>query len=294
MAAYLNCYTILEDVRRNINEYNANLLAGTSTSGKFGNDWLVTRINSAQRYIYNKILKAKPEKFRTSVSVTVSDSVITLPWNYGGLFQLKDSNGRSVFRSNEKVLPLTAGTGTDRLYFETANNTLTLNKSGVNDTYTLWYKLKPRDITQGAASGDNTLATTAKAIADYYNDMIIEDITSGWAETISDCSAARVITLTTNTLTSGDTYGIVSELPEPFHELISPLATMIAKAIHPTSQEKPTQAEWNIWKMQYNAAMDAHASEDDDISIEEIFTDYQGNDAGPMGVTIPELGYQVF
>lgn len=287
MATYRNCYSILEDVRHGINEYSSNLLTATSTSGKYSNSWLVERINDAQRYIYNLVLKAKPEKFIASSDVTVTDSVITLPWNYGTLIQLRDDKGYPVFPSTVRILPVNSGTGNDNLYYEGANNTLTLNKSGVTETYKLWYTLKPRDLNQGRATADNTVAATSKAIADYYNTMIIESITGAWAGTISDYTAARVVTVTGQTLTDDDYYGIVSELPEPFHNLISPLATMLAKSMHPSSQEKPTKIDYDLWKMQLNTALDVYAGNDGDVSMEEIFTDYNTGDMGLGGVNFP-------
>lgn len=292
MSTYRNCYTILKEVRMGLNEYSTALLQATSTSGKYDNDWLVEQINAAQRYIYNIILKRRPELFLTSLDVTVTSSVITKPWDCGLMVRLVDDDGLQVYRSKVGVLPVFDQEGSDRLYYEAANNQLILNKSGVNATYKLYYYIKPRDITQGKAPEAGKLATTAKLLADYYNNMILEDITSAWVDTITDYTAARAVTIT-ETLGANDYYGVVSELPEPFHEFIAPLAVIFAKSIHPKSQEKPSSTEVSTISERIEAAMNVYAGADPDVSPEEIWTDYEPGDLGVGGVQIPGLNYLI-
>lgn len=291
MATYENCYSMLGDVRLGLNEYSTTRHQGSSTSGVYNNGWLVQRINDAQRQIYNLLMNRAPEKFLTSADLSISSSAATLPWNCGTIAEMKDENGYKVYPSSISVLPVDGVSGSDRLYYEHANNTVTLNKSGVTETYKLWFYIKPRDLIQGKCVTDDTLDDATypgKAIADYYNSMILESITGDWAALVTDYSAARVITCT-STLSTDDYYGFVSEIPETFHNLIVPRAVQLAKALHPRSQEKPTVTEINLWRDQLQDAIIAWAGMAADVSQEEIWTNMGGGVIG--GAYLPDQGY---
>jgi hypothetical protein len=139
-----------------------------------------------------------------------------------------------------------------------------------------------------------TLATTASRIADYYNGMIIENVTDNWVDTISDYTAAGVITLGTQTLATSKYYGLVSELPEPVHSLIASRAVLKAKREHPASQEKPTELDYKVWASELTTIMSSYFDIRDDISIEEIFTDYSTGGGVASGVNIPGQGYTIY
>lgn len=96
-----------------------------------------------------------------------------------------------------------------------------------------------------------TLATTASNLADYYNGMLIEDITDSWTDTITDYSAARVATLAAQTGAASKYYGIVSELPEEFHELIGPKALLLMKESH-KALKTPSKSEMDNFYMALN------------------------------------------
>jgi len=64
-----NCYAMLEEIRTDLNEYNAALMAGTEV-GAYDNSDIVRKINYSQRYIFNKLFVRFPELFYTSSSVT--------------------------------------------------------------------------------------------------------------------------------------------------------------------------------------------------------------------------------
>lgn len=295
MPTYHNTYTMLGDLRRGVNEYSDNLLNGTSTSGKYDNDWLVRScLTRAQNLIYGALLlrKSTHEVFRTSASVSVSSSVITLPANFSKIYELRDSDGKKVFPSEANNSPPESANGSDRRYYR-EGNTLIVQQSGVNATWTLYYYKRPRDLHQGQAGSENTFSTTAKIIADYYNTVTIEDITGGWTGEISDYTAARVITVSGQTLSENDYYGTVSELPEEFHHFIVPRAVMICKATHPAAQEKVGQDELRLWGEELMEAMNSFAGSQSDITQEELWTDF-GSGRQRLGYNIPGQGYTIY
>lgn len=272
---YENCYEILGDVRKGLNEYSSGLHNGTDTSGAHLNSYLVKKINDAQRHIYGLLMPRIPEAFLKEVSLTGVNSVYTLPWDFGRLLYFKDENGCQVFQINPKRLKLTNETGSDRLYYR-KGNTLVLDKAGVTDDYSLLYYQKPRELDCGQATAGGalsiTLATSAKKIADYYNDMTIENITEDWTDTISDYSSARVATIT-ETAAAEDYYGIVPEIPEVFHHLIAPKAIQLVKSESPVAQEKVTQQDLSVWHGLLIESLQAYVGTDD-LDPEDLFCDY--------------------
>ena len=113
----------------------------------------------------------------------------------------------------------------------------------------------------------------AKYIDDYYNGMIVENITQAITDTITDYVASTKIATVTSTPANDDWYGLVPEIPEIFHHLIAPRAIMIAKAEHPVSPEKPTRAEMELWKSAVQEALVAFGG-DSDITPEDIWCDF--------------------
>lgn len=301
--AHQNAYKFIADVRHGLNEYSAVLWAGTDTSGKFTNNYIIDKLNAAQARMYALIIKSDVrEIFYESASVTVTSSVITLPWDYGKIIQLEDSDGHKVWPSTAKVTPVTGDEGSENLYYRDGN-TFVLNKSSVSDTYTLKYLKKPRNMTYGiaaASSGLNTLIMAATDITmlrdDYYNNLVVDCYTQGKYGTISDFVASTRAATTNNTITwvaSTDYYGTVPDMPEEFHHLIAPLAVILIKAEHPAAQERPTQIEMTLWATMFAETMAAFANQPDDISMEAIFTDL-GLGGGLVGVNVPGQGYLIF
>jgi len=247
MSTYLNCYEILSDVRRELNEHSTALVQGTDTSGAFSNTYLVRKINVAQGFIYSLLLSKIPDAFLKSTTITGVSSVYALPSDFGRLVIFKDDNGRKVFPLDIDKLKLSGSTGSQRLYYRKGNS-LILDKDGITDTYTLWYRWRCRELDTGTASAGAatsiTLATTAKPLLSYYVGMDIEDITQSFVNTISAYTAARVATIT-GTAVAADYYGIIPELPEPFWQLIAPRAVMDIKARSPIAKEKLTKGEYD-------------------------------------------------
>lgn len=291
MGTYQNAYDILKNVREGLNESSTALLQGTDTSGKFSNNFLLDKINRAQRVIYARVFTRLPEIFQTDTDVTVSNGVITLPWDYGMIRRLEDEDDLKVFPVDLDKKPVLGQSGSDRLY-RRQGNTLVLNDTSINTTYHLWYYKKPRDLDTGKAPSADTLATSAKAIEDYYNNMTIEDITDDQSATITDYTSARVIT-SGITLAQNSYYGIVSDLPEMLHHLIAPLAVIMAKAMHPVSPEKPTRMEVDLFRTEFADALNAFGHKEGDMDIESLFTDFGAGE--PMtGINIPGQGYIIY
>jgi hypothetical protein len=283
MGTYHNAYDILSDMREGLNEYSTALVNGTDTHGRFSNTYLVNKMNRAQRLLYARLLKRIPGEFLTDSDITITAGVMTLPWDFGMVRRLEDEDDRKVYPVDVDKRPIYTGKGSENLYYRKGNTLILtdLNKSG---TYHLWYWRKPRELDTGLASGANTLATSAKAIADYYNGMDLENITTGTVAEITDYSAARVVT--GPTLTSGtDYYGIVSDLPEMFHHLIAPLGQIISKAEHPIAPEKPTKSEIELWKAEFEDVVSAFGNVQGDVEPEDVFTDFGGG--GYVGVNMP-------
>lgn len=295
MSTYLNAYTLIEDMRYGVNEYSAAYVQGTDTTGVYSNTHLLRCLNRAQRYVYAILMKYIPGEFLTSTTLTGVDSVYTLPWDFGALREFKDENGYKVFQSTVSNLPRDDAEGSDRYYYR-SGNTLVLNKSGVTETYTLWYYKKPRDLhySQGGSSCAATAlhmdTADAKTIDDYYNNMVVENITQDLYETISDYAGSTKIATVASTPAADDWYGLVPEVPEIFHHLIAPRAIMIAKAEHPVSPEKPTRTEMDGWREEVRQDLITFGC-DYDITPEDIWCGYSAGVG--VGVSIPGQGYTI-
>ncbi len=267
MSTYKNAYRLTEDVRRGINEYSTGYMEATDTSSTHSNALIVDEINKAQEFIYALLIKRIPGEFLTSASITGVASVFTLPSDYGKLCVFKDDNNRKVWPIDIDKLKI-AGTGNKRLYYR-KGNTLVLDRDSITDTYTLWYYKRPREVDMGKASAEDTLATTSKAIVDYYNGMYIENVSDSEADLITDYTAARVITHT-ETLDSGDFYGIVPDMPEMFLGLITPRAIIQMKLL-PTTMVDLTKGDTDNFNDMVISALRAFAGSSEDVTIEELF-----------------------
>ena len=276
MPTYYNCYSILEDVRIGLNENSTAYVQGTDTTGRFLNSYLVGKINEAQRFIYALMLRRQPGIFTKTAALTGVDSVYTLPADFGVLLYFKDENGRQVFPIGVKQKRLTNETGSDRHYYR-KGNTLVLDKAGLTTAYSLEYLFKCRDLTQGTAQAGAatsiTLATTASKLIDFYNEVVIENITQDWVDTIDDYATTRVATIS-ETAVAADFYGTVSDLPEPFHHLIASRAILNIKAINPLADEKPDAKAIKNWNEEFISILSIYAGAPQDVSIEDIFTDF--------------------
>lgn len=251
MGSYKNAYDMVSAVRKGINEYSTAYVQGTDTTGAFDNTDIMEKINDAQAFIYNSLLNRAPDLFYKSAALTGVASVYTPPADYYRLRRVEDSNGIKLTRINldDKKRILDQGSG---WFYYQLGSTFILDKASAADVLTVHYISRCRKLDMGMSSAGAalslTLATSARKEADYYNSMIIENITDDWFATISDYSAARVATLSTGTGAASKYYGLVSELPEPFHDFIHQKATMLMKESHkalkgPTDTERGNFAE---------------------------------------------------
>ena len=282
MSTYKNCYSIMEEVRRGIDEYSVAYAQATdTTTGAFSNGIIVNEINKSHRYIYDYLLRHIPKAILTSTPITGVASVFALPFDFGKLLIFKDENDRKVYPIDIDKLKVSGSTGNKRLYYRKGNN-LVLDRNGVTDTYTLWYYKKARTLDQGKASAEDTLATTAVPIADYYNGMQLENINDAEISTITDYTAGRVVTIA-NTMDANDYYGIISDMPEMFHYLIEMKAIINMKR-YPQSKMKITPEDVLDFKDQLITSVKAYAGTDEDVDMEEIFLDLEPNAPYRLGI----------
>lgn len=286
MGTYKNCYDLVADVRRGLNEYSSAKVQGTDTTGAYTNEKITEKINETVRELYALIVRRVPGLFLEEASLTGSSSVFTLPWDFGRLILFRDKDGNKVYPMQQVERRLAASTGRKRLYYR-KGNTLVLDRSGISDTYTLIYLKKPRDVHHGKATAGGaasiTLATTAPKIADYFNGMTLENITSDWVDTIDDYSAARVATIS-ETGAENDYYGIVPEIPEWAHHLIAPGAVYYTAQESPVGQKKPTATEYNTWMEKVRKTLVEFAAPSGDMDWEELFTAYEPSVPPGIGI----------
>jgi len=241
-----NCYAMLEEIRTDLNEYTTALVQGSET-GVYDNSDIVRKINQAQKYIFNILFVRFPELFFTSSAVTGSSGSYTIPSDLYRLSHIIDSNGDKIYPISIRLKHTSNQNGNANQYYRYGNTIV--RDDGSSGALTFYYYKAPIDLTQGMSSAGGatslTLATTAKATADYYNGAVIENITDGWIDTITDYSAARVCVIT-NTGAASKYYGTVSSLPEPFHHLISRRAMIMLKnnVVSPQDNKIPEVADF--------------------------------------------------
>lgn len=281
MSTYLNTYEIVKEVRIGLNDYSSGdeKVQGVDTSGPFQNSYILNKINAAQRYLYSFIMSRTFDVFFARTTISGVDSVYTLPADFGVLEEFRDDNGYKVFNMRQNRRKTNSSTGSDRLYTR-IRNTLVLDKDNVNDTYTLYYYSKPRNLDFGCAVSGTTnilqlAADFAPKIDDFFNGMMVENITSDWVDTISDYDTDRICTLTdSNVAAVNDYYGLVSELPETFHFLIPIKALLLIKGEHPNSQITLTQPELMNFNDLLISTIQTFAASTRDISMNDVFEDF--------------------
>jgi hypothetical protein len=278
MSTYLNCYEIVSNIRLAINDWSIEKVQGQDTSGSIRNDYILNKINNAQRYIYNFIYNRQPAIFFTTTTISGVNSVYTLPWDFGVLEEFRDENGCKVNKMEPWQMKKTSSTGYDYFY-RRQGNTLVLDKAGVTTGYTLAYYTKPRDITMGTcASGSATVftfGTEAKKINDYYNNLTLENITQDYTDTITDYVGSTRIATVTTTPNVNDYYGIVSELPEPFHYLIEAKAILDITTEHPNAQVVSAQPDMVAFNELLLDTLRTFAGSSRDVDIEDIFCSFE-------------------
>lgn len=269
-----NCYAMLEEVRTDLNEYNTALVQGSEV-GAYDNSDIVRKINQAQKYIWGLLFQRYPEMFLTSADVTGSSGSYTVPSDLYRLSHIINSDGENISPISVKIKHA-SGSGNDYLYYRYGNTIV--RDGGGSDALTFYYYKTVKELTQGITSAGGlksmTLATTAKPVADYYNGLTIESITGGWDDVISDYSAVRVATIVTNTSASSQYYGTVSELPEPFHHLISRRATLMLKN-SVTSPQDNKATEMSDFREDLIETLRSYAGTREDVPLSEVFYSFE-------------------
>ena len=278
MSTHINCHEILSELRINLGEYSESFLSASESMQRYRNAQLMREINRAQGFLYAMIAKRQPSLFVTSVNLTGVDSVFTLPTDFGRLALFRDDKGRKVYSIVEDERRRADATGNQRIYYP-RGKTFVLDKSGVTDTYELIYLKLCRPIHCGIAPTGAAASMTldpnyGNKTEDYYNNMILENVTQDWVDTITDYSNARVATIA-ETAVDGDVYGLVSDLPEWAHTLIAPKALIEAKLKSPHPKLKPTKAEVTEFKEQLVETMRLYLVRDDtQVDWADLFTNF--------------------
>ena len=271
---YENCYAMLEIIRTELNDYSTALVQGTET-GVYDNSDIVRKINGAQRYLFSLLLARMPDLFLTPSTVTGTNGVYTIPSDLYKLVNITNANGDKINPISIQEKHLGTATGSDYLYYRSGNTIV--RDSGNSDALTFNYYKEPRELTQGMSSAGGvaslTLATTAQKVADYYNNIAIENITDGWADTITDYSSSRVATIT-NTGAASKYYGTVSELPEDFHHLITKKAILELKnyAVSPQRAGTPEIADF---RDDLAETLRAFAGNQADVNMHDLFYEFR-------------------
>ena len=272
-----NCWEILSQVRYGLNEQSTALVNGTDTSGKFQNSELIRHINNAQNHLWSILFNQFPEYFLTSASLSVSASVATLPSDCWRIKQILDSDGYNVNPINVNQKHIASQQGSGHLYYR-YGNTIRIDADSVTETMTLWYYSRCRELDTGMTSAGGatsaTLATSAKAILSYYNNMKIENITDSTNDTITAYTAARVATVT-NTWAASKYYGIVSDLPEVIQPLIAQRAILTMKQ-SPRVPVALTAGDMMIFNEELKSGLQAFAgSLNSDMNVNGLFNDFE-------------------
>lgn len=274
MSNYLNCWEILSDVRHGINEHSTAKVNGTDTSGVFANEYLIKKINEAQRYIWNILFTDFPEYFLKSATFTFTASVGTLPADCHKIKRLEDEDGHKIDPISVDVKAKETSDGSAHQYYRYGN---TIKLDGENSgTYTLWYYSRCREITTGMSSAGGalsmTLASTARKETDYYKGATIENVTADWVDTISAYSTSRVCTLAAQTASASQYYGTTSSLPEMFHPLITE-RTLIAMKQHPLAIPRLTREDLVLFDQNLAESLKSFAGTfQSDRTPDDIFT----------------------
>jgi hypothetical protein len=270
-----NAYEILSQVRYGINEFTTALVQGTDTSGAFQNQELMRQVNNSQYYLWAILFEQFPEYFLKSASIAFTASVATLPSDHFKIKELRDSGEHPITPMSVNQRHITDA-GDAHVYYR-YGNTLRIDQDSITDTGTLWYYSRCRELDTGLTSAGGaasaTLATTSKAIADYYNGMLIENVTDSTVDTISDYTAARVCTVT-NTWAASKYYGIVSDLPEIFQPLISEYAVLQIKK-NPKTPLQVTPADVSLLDEMLKSALKSFAGTlNGDQNLDDIINDF--------------------
>ena len=273
-----NCYSILSSLRHSLNEHSDAYVQGTDTSGKYSNTYLVEQINEAYRGIFAFLALRLPHYFQEEVSITGVDSVFTLPADYGALKQFRDAEGNMVYPIGWNDRKNVATAGSEYEYYR-SGNTLVLNKPGITQTFTLYYKKRCRDL-KTALAGANSIATKLHITGgvktdDTYNGFYVENVTQDLAEEITDYAGSTQLATVASTPLVTDYFGFVPEIPEPFQHMIKKRAAMLVRSDFPLAQQVNSQETYQEWQDEMADLLRVYGDLQGDIPVEEDFEDFE-------------------
>ena len=267
-----DCYSLMVDLRIELNEYTEAYVQGTDTTGRYNNTYLLRKINQAYRQLYSMLLLRIPGYFYAKSSLVGVNSVYTLPGDFGIMVEVRDSDGHKIIPIEPTNITPPDETGTAHEYYRDGN-TCVLNLAGVTETYDFYYSKKSRDLGYGAAvagsSESITFPTSFSRADNFYVGMALNNITQDWTGTITDYTTNRVATVA-ETSVALDYFGLIPEIPDMFHHLIASKASQLVRAFHPLAQSRPTQVEISLWNDMLAEAIRAYGNERSDIPLGEL------------------------
>lgn len=267
-----DAYSLMAGLRQELNEFSTAYVQGTDITGRYNNQYLLSKINQAYRTLYSMLVQRIPGYFFASAEIAGVASVFTLPGDFGQITEIRDENGYKVIPVTPGNIPVSNATGEKNEYYR-VGNTIKVNKDSVTATYTFYYKKKSRDLEFGMASAGAaqsiTFPTSFSKVVDFYNGMSLNNITQDWTDTITDYATTRVATIA-QTAVANDYVGLIPEIPEVFHHLIVPKATQLVKATFPLAQERPTQAELLLWNEMLAEALKVYGAEYADVGSGDL------------------------
>ncbi len=272
-----NCFEILSQVRYGLNEFSTAKVQGTDTTGAFQNEEILRQINNSQYYLWSILVEQFPEYFmKVGQTLSFVASVATLPSDCFKIREILDTDGYPIFPINYDNRHISSETGSKYRYYR-YGNTIRVDQDSITETGSISYVSRCRELDTGVTSAGGalsaTLATSAKAIADYYNDMMIENVTDSTTDTITDYSAARVCTVS-NTWAASKYYGIISDLPAIFHPLIPEYALLQLKK-NPKSPLAVTVADVQLFSQMLQSSLKSFAGvQNTDVGIDSIINDF--------------------
>jgi len=274
-----NCYDILANLRHSLNEYSQAYVEGTDTIGRYKNTYLLNKINKAYMELYAVLLLRMEHEFLEEATLAASNSVFTLPADYGSLIEFRDTTGFMVYPIGWKYRKNSQAEGTACEYYR-KGNTLVLNKPGVTGNYTLFYRKKCRNLEMGQAGAGSgalelAMSTVANNTDDYYNNFYIENITQDLVEQITDYTGSTRVAAVASTPAENDWYGLVPEIPEMFHHLIEDRAAILVRADFPLAQTSNTSEAYSSYKEQLADLLLAYANAHEDVTIDEEYEDFE-------------------
>ena len=272
-----NCYEVLQNIRYAINEHSDDLVKGLDVTGAFQNSYLVGMINKAQRFIFGLLFNQFPDLFLKRESLVFTDSVAVLPVDCYKIQSILDAAYSPIVPIGINERQSIPGSGSRYKYYRYGNN-IQVEKDAISESGTIWYYSRCRDLTMGLSTAGGvkslTLATSARAQADYYNGMKIENVSKDWLDLITDYEADRECILEVETGDAEEYYGLVPELPEDFHGLIEERAIIEVKQ-HPKAPFKVTAEDIEIFNGNFRSVMIGFAGTNTgDINIDALINDF--------------------